>query len=367
MALAFEHLVVRTPVFNRQREIVFYRLTMKDSAREAVMPFMLRMLNIEAPQSGYFIPLAWAQDEVVLEKLSKNTILLASETDDPAAVTRARAAGYRLAITETLVGSGLTADFRLLKAGSHAPLTPDSILDGIDTPAGFAQSMNGTGMLFSGNAGATAVQSGSKRINPAHVLILELIAAVQQEADAKAIELMFKRDIALSFKLLRYINSPGFGLATRIDSIRHALSILGYQQLLKWLTLLAATAGQATSPALTATAITRARLMELLGTKRLDKREADNLFMTGMLSLLDRIIGMPLAEILANTNLPPAITEALLHDTGKYRRYLQLAEACEGVALADADPQIDLDAIAVSATHLEAIEWATQICAEGAG
>lgn len=358
MAFIAEHLVTRTPVFNRNRDIIFHRLQMAAPAQDAVTPFMLRLANIETPQAVYFLPQAWLQDEVILDKLNNNTVLVTANADE---ALSAKAFGYRIA-TEWEQPDPFETDFRLVPFGRNLPLTPDSILVGIKTTQNFEGALAGAGMYFSGDASVTATSTtGSKRINPAHALILELMSAVQQEADAKAIEVMFKRDIALSFKLLRYINSPGFGLASRIDSIRHALSILGYQQLLKWLSLLAATAGQSTSPALTQTAITRARLMELVGTKRLEKRDADNLFMTGMLSLLDRIIGLPLPEILANANLPPAITEALLHRTGKYQRFLQLAEACEGTQTAAAENLTDIDAKAVNIAHLEAVEWATQI------
>lgn len=358
MAFIAEHLVTRTPVFNRNRDIIFHRLQMAAPAQDAVTPFMLRLANIEAPQAVYFVPQAWVQDEVILDKLNNNTVLVTANADEALSV---KAFGYRIA-TGWEQPDPFETDFLLVPFGSNLPLTPDSILVGIETTQDFEGALAGAGMYFSGDASVTATSTaGSKRINPAHALILELMSAVQQEADAKVIEVMFKRDIALSFKLLRYINSPGFGLASRIDSIRHALSILGYQQLLKWLSLLAATAGQSTSPALTQTAITRARLMELVGTKRLEKRDADNLFMTGMLSLLDRIIGLPLPEILAHANLPPAITEALLHRTGKYQRFLQLAEACEGTQTADAETLTDIDAKAVNIAHLEAVEWATQI------
>jgi c-di-GMP-related signal transduction protein len=364
MAFISDHLLIRKPVFNRNREIIFHQLQINEPAQDAVTPLMLRLVNIENPQSVYFVPLAWMHDAVLLEKLNKSTVLV---TADPARAEQARAAGYRIAAEFEYDINHIDADFRLLPFGSHAPLTPDSITVGIATTQQFETALAGGGILFSADAGVTATSAvGSKRINPAHALILELMSAVQQEADAKAIELMFKRDIALSFKLLRYINSPGFGLASRVDSIRHALSILGYRQLLKWLSLLAATAGQTASPALTQTAITRARLMELLGAKRLEKRDADNLFMTGMLSMLDRIIGLPLTDILSNANLPPAINEALLHGSGKYLRFLQLAQACEGSADIDEASLSDIDAKTANIAHLEAIEWATQICADSA-
>lgn len=367
MSFAAEHLITRVPVFNRNREIVFQRLTMADAVPDAVMPFMLRLVNIEAPQGIYFVPLGWLQDAVLFYKRNYCVIPVAAGEDDTETATRAKEAGYRIAIEQSAPAS-LMVDFRFVPLDSGTPLTPDSIVHGIANPQQFQSALAGPGIHFCAGAAVTApAATVSKRINPAHTLILELMSAVQQEAEAKDIELMFKRDIALSFKLLRYINSPGFGLTSRIDSIRHALSILGYQQLLKWLTLLAATAGTTASPALTQTAIIRARLMELLGAvKRLEKRDTDNLFMTGMLSMLDRIIGLPLPDILANANLPPSIHDTLLHGSGKYLRFLQLAQACEGAPLTDADSLADIDVKTVNSAHLDAVEWATGIAREAA-
>jgi EAL and modified HD-GYP domain-containing signal transduction protein len=254
------------------------------------------------------------------------------------------------------------ADFLLTPLAAGVRAQPNNILTGVDTPEAFTAAVSGAWMYFNGNISMLPdPAAGNKRINPDHGLIVELMGAIRREAEPKAIETLFRRDVTLSFKLLRYINSPGFGLNTRVESVRHALSIIGYQQLLKWLTLLAATAGQGAAPALTHTAMVRARLLELMGAKLLEKNDADNLFMAGMLSLLDRIMGAPLADILAHVNLPQPIAEALIHDSGKYRRFLQLAHACEGKLPPEDVPWADLDAKVVNVAHLEAVEWATQV------
>lgn len=67
-----------------------------------------------------------------------------------------------------------------------------------------------------------------KNIKPAHAFLLELLEKVRNKEEIKEIELSFKRDVAASFKLLHYINSAGFSLSCEIQSIRHAVEILGY-------------------------------------------------------------------------------------------------------------------------------------------
>lgn len=201
----------------------------------------------------------------------------------------------------------------------------------------------------------------AKVINPSYAAVLDLLNLVSKDADTKAVENGFKRDPALSFKLLRYINSVGFGLSCEIQSIRHALTILGTKQLYRWLTLLMVTAGENTAPpALMKTAITRGRLTELLGESYFDKADRDNLFIVGVFSLLDAMLEMPMEQILEKVLLPEPVTEALLTKEGIYGPFLQLAQACEDAdrdrikSLADA---LQFDPSKVNDSHIAALAW----------
>lgn len=362
MAFDLQYLITRTPIVDRNREIAFQRLSLEEPTHDILMPFMLRLANIESPQAVYFLPLPWVGDGVLLKKLAHHMVLV---VDDPQAALaeQAREAGFRLA-TRQVNDMPMRADFMLAPYTANLSPTPDTIICDVETAEDEARAMATPAMYFSGHAFMSGTPPrAEKNIHPSHALILELMGAVQQEAEPRDIELLFKRDVTLAFKLLRYINSPWFGLASKVESVRHALSIIGYQQLLKWLALLAATAGQGASPALTHAAMVRARLMELIGTRHMEKRDADHLFLTGMLSLIDRIMGVPLEKILERANLPLSVSEALLGNEGKYRRFLALALACEGVPPDDEQHFSDIDVKAVNLAHLEAIEWATQISA----
>ena len=88
-----------------------------------------------------------------------------------------------------------------------------------------------------------AIQSGTRSADqPALQAIVQLIDQVHKEADIEDLENTLKRDPPLAYKLLRYINSPAFGLSVEISSFRHAIMVLGYQRLKRWLALLLATA-----------------------------------------------------------------------------------------------------------------------------
>lgn len=201
----------------------------------------------------------------------------------------------------------------------------------------------------------------SKVINPSFDSVLHILNLVSQDAENSVIEDGFKRDATLSFKLLRYINSVGFGLSCEVQSLNHAFSILGRNQLYRWLTLLMVTAGNnSTSPVLMKTSITRGRLTELLGESYFDKRDRDNLFIVGVFSLLDAILKMPMDAVLEKLQLPEAITEALTSREGIYGPFLRLTEACEdadGNEILSLAESLQLDAQKVNESHIAALAW----------
>jgi c-di-GMP-related signal transduction protein len=200
----------------------------------------------------------------------------------------------------------------------------------------------------------------SKELNPSQALILQLMEMVRKNADPKQLESVLKRDAALSYKLLRYINSAGFALGCEIQSLKHAVSMLGYQPLFRWLGLLLATAcTTGYSPVLMQTAVMRGRFAELLAHTFLPKSEAENLFVTGMFSLLDRLLGIPMEDVLEKVQLSDAVTEALLSRTGIYGPFLALAEACE-LHTTDVESlatSLCINPRQVNQAHLAALAW----------
>ncbi|WP_153109457.1 EAL and HDOD domain-containing protein [Propionivibrio limicola] len=171
----------------------------------------------------------------------------------------------------------------------------------------------------------------AKALNPGQAQIIRIMNLVRKNADVREIEAALKQDVALSYKLLRYINSAGFGLSCEIQSFRHAVTILGYEKLNKWLSLLLATASKdPMAPALLHTSLTRARLMEVLSHGLVDRQEYDNLFITGAFSMLEPLLGVSMESILESMSLPESISDALLGRGGMYGPFLDLARASEG-------------------------------------
>lgn len=239
------------------------------------------------------------------------------------------------------------------------------IAEKVETPAEFRSCK---ALAFDGYQGfhfAHPETLSVRAINPALARVIELLNMVRGNAEFSLIEAALKRDVGLSVRLLRYINSVGFGLSVQLRSTQQALTLLGYRQLYRWLSLLLLTAdGKAPNAALARTALTRGRLTEMLGQERLSGHERDNLFIVGLFSLIDAILGVPMSKAIDTLGLPDNIREALLHRTGVYGTFLGLAEACEDGHWQRLDAlaqDIGLTARQVNEAHLRALAWAMEV------
>lgn len=216
--------------------------------------------------------------------------------------------------------------------------------------------------LFQGFWFAKPVLVTGQTVRPAQAAIIQLINLVRRQASTLEIEDVLKRDPTLSFNLLRFINSSGFGLSCEITSFRHAVMILGLKKLFRWAALLMTTSRVAgASPAVGNMAVVRGRLMELLAAEVLLPEECDNAFVVGVFSLLDTMLGMPLNKALEAISLPESVINALLHNTGVLAPLLELAKACESAnddVFASTAETLHLTDHQVNSAHLQALVWA---------
>ena len=178
----------------------------------------------------------------------------------------------------------------------------------------------------SGSRGSTAA-SGMQ-------VIVELIRQVDTEAAIEKLENTLKRDPTLAFKLLRYINSPAFGLRVEVSSFRHAIMLLGYQRLKRWLALLLATASKDVNlkPVMFA-AVRRGLLMEELARSTGDEEMRSEMFICGVFSLLDRMFQQPFAVLLDTLPVPERVRQALVDEAGPFQPYMEVVKAAESESL----------------------------------
>lgn len=232
----------------------------------------------------------------------------------------------------------------------------------VDTPETFEACRRLSFDLVQGYFFTQPPPSANRALQTGRLVIMDLLNLVMGQAEFPAIEAKFKQDAALSYKLLRYLNSPAVGLRNPIKSIGQALVMLGHDQLYRWLTLLLFTheQGDPRSRALLKNAVVRARLTESLGERHLSRNERGGLFIVGILSLLDALLGLPMAQAIAHLKLPAAVVDALIAGTGPYAPYLQLAQACEQFdqeRIARLSSQAGLTPDEVNLAHVNALIW----------
>lgn len=377
------------PLVNRQSRIIATRLTLHPGAggstKDAAQA--LNALNEVWPEGGkpVFVGsadiscdtdlLAWAIPDNATLELRSSAML---EGDAAAFIAALQARQLSLCLdfdaqAAQAVATGVKFRFIGFDAKTFTPAQL-KVLSTKTQPYGIAVAFNvESAQAFQAclDAGMTAaaswffrhpVSAGAKTLNPGQMQIVRVLNLVRKNAEIREIEAALKNDVALSYKLLRYINSAGFGLSCEIQSFRHAVTILGYEKLNKWLSLLLATASKdPMAPALMHTALTRARMMELLAQGLVEKQEYDNLFITGAFSLLDVLLGVGMEQVLDSMHLPEPITDALLGKGGLYAPFLDLARACEagdGAAIAEQAGMLGLSASQLNRTQLQALAFA---------
>jgi c-di-GMP phosphodiesterase len=181
-----------------------------------------------------------------------------------------------------------------------------------------------------------AATHGKAGGRPELQFIVELINRVDREEPAERLEAVLKNDPTLAFRLIRYINSPAFGLSVEISSFRHAVMILGYVRLKRWLALLLASASKDPNmkPVMYA-AVRRGLLMEELARHSADADQRGEMFICGVFSLLDRLMGQPLSDLLRSIPVPESVRVALVDHSGPYHGHLELVRAVEAESVYD--------------------------------
>ncbi len=203
-----------------------------------------------------------------------------------------------------------------------------------------------------------------KRVGANYLNIFRLLNLLGESTPIAEIKQVFQKDLSLSYQLLRYINLVGMTYCgQKIDSIERAIVLMGRLPLQRWLTLLLfADHNEYSSPLLIAAA-TRGRLAEQLCQKlsTADDEQKQQAVLVGMLSLLDVMLAIPMAEILRDLHLSPKVNVAILHHEGENGAILRLIEAIEqgdsSYIRTLAEP-FGLDMTEINPYYLNAMVWA---------
>jgi EAL and modified HD-GYP domain-containing signal transduction protein len=215
------------------------------------------------------------------------------------------------------------------------------------------------GYLFSKPETLTNADLGAAQL--ATIRLLNLVQ--DPNTTDRVIETAFASDLALTYKLLRIVNTASIG-GRGITSIGHAVQLVGRQALHRWLALiLVASLGRKgdVTQELALTAITRARMCELLVSDTGSSRTSGSAFVVGLLSLLDVLLEVPMDRILGHLSLSPEVTSALVGRRGPLGTPLRVVESYEN---AEWDTALSLAASGALANdrlpslYIDALTWA---------
>ncbi len=224
--------------------------------------------------------------------------------------------------------------------------------------------------LFQGYLFSRPETLTKRDVSASHMAVMQLLNLLQNpDTPDSALDAAFQSDVALCYKLLRIVNAAALG-GRSITSIPHAVRLVGREMLHRWLAvLLVSSLGRSgdVGHELALTAITRARMCELVTAASVERRHAGSAFIVGLLSLLDVLLEIPMPAILARLELSDDVKGALLERHGPLGSPLQLVEAYEkanwdaakGLAQESAVPDE-----MVPALYLDALQWASEQIAD---
>ncbi|MGO9898934.1 MAG: EAL and HDOD domain-containing protein [Solirubrobacteraceae bacterium] len=387
-----EVFVGRQPIFDRRQRVVAYELLFRDgiadsavvvdheAATATVVLNTITEIGFEQVVGGHagwinistdFIRKGLVQllppTPLVLEILEDQAI----DDEIIAMVAELKLRGHRFALddflytpdTERLLGLVDFVKLDLIALGRDglasmvtrlAPHDVTLLAEKLETQEDYAFCAQAGCQLFQGYFFCRPELMRSKRIDTNRAAVLDLLAALHDPGiELDDLQRKLALDVGLSFRLLRYINSPFFGLRSEVRSIGQAVALLGLEQLKQWATMTAFTGIDDKPVELTITALVRARFCELAAHDQLDGDGID-MFTLGLFSVIDALFDTPMTELLARLPFAPDACEALVEHTGPKGRLLECLHALETGDLQAAEAILPT----ASRLYTSALTWA---------
>jgi len=405
--LADNFFLARQPILNRGQRLVGYELLFRDAATyngahitddtEAtatviahaaelgmgqVVGDQMAFVNVDAVglMSDFirFLP----NDKVILE-------ILETVKATPEVLNRVRElkqAGFKFALDDVIgqtedvqkltpLCDVIKVDIRDMRPGTLPALArvlknphQKLLAEKVETLEEFQECMALGFEYFQGYYFARPVILSGKKISPSQLSVLHLLDLLDRDASSTEIERNVKHDALITLNLLRLVNTPAVGARQRINSVGHALMVLGRRQLKRWLQILLYVKNggtqEFTSPLLQL-ATTRGKTMELMTEHRKpgQRVSADIGFTVGVMSLMDTLFSIHMRDVLDSVNVLDDVRAALLHRAGDYGSMLSLIEHVErgrdSKLLAQMLHQLQLRPAELYNIQLAAIEWVT--------
>lgn len=360
-----QRFVARQPILDRAQKVFGYELLFRNgiedyfaagdvevAARSTLDSSLLFGLNTLCHNSRAFVN---CTQEILLKDLvtllpPSQTVVEVLETVEPddrvvAACKRLREAGYLIALDDfgpndpRSVLSGfadiIKIDIRATKMEERAGMMRKfgsakckMLAEKLETPHEFYQARDMGFSYFQGYFFCRPETVKGREVPANRLRYLQLLEMVSRpEIEMRELEKLLKQEAAICYRLLRYLNSPIFGLSLEVKSVRHAMAILGERELRRWIRLIVAVgAAEQGCSALVLMGMTRARFCELLSDH---VRTNNDLFLMGLLSVMDAILEVDMSTLLERVPVDSEIKAALLGQTGALGNLYQLMLAQE--------------------------------------
>ncbi len=240
----------------------------------------------------------------------------------------------------------------------------------IETQDQFLQAKNQGFSLFQGHFFKLPKTKTIRKLSSHEMLRIEILEQLcTPELDFDTLSTIIAKDASLSMRLIKLLNSPVYGLVTRISSLKQALVYVGLNQLQQWLRVILFTDMEQsnTTKELMRTSLQRAKFLENISSCSGWRQEINSLFLLGLFSLLDTILQIPMEQVVCCLSaLEEQILKTLLRDETTLTNWLQLADSMEnsdwdGVGALSAT--LNLDSVEIMESYISAMKWANEALA----
>lgn len=198
-----------------------------------------------------------------------------------------------------------------------------------------------------------------RRVKGSKLVLLQILAELNNpNATSESVEALALRDPELTYKILRVINSASFSLRREVSSLAQAISMLGLDQIRRWVMLFLSVADDGQPQELTRAMLQRGRMCEVTA-EMLERHNPMNHFFVGLLSQLDILLEIPMIELLAQVPLDTRLKAAILQHQESEGQILQNVELYERGEFAHLRLPLEKPYLEVAYRH--SISWAIQV------
>jgi c-di-GMP-related signal transduction protein len=395
--------LARQPILNRARELFAYELLFRDGLQNSCDGLDLELastsvldtsflIGFEKITAGHRMFINCPRDFLLRDYISlfppNSAVVEILETIKPDqevidACKRLKQAGYTIALDDFVdspdqaplvaLADIIKVDFRLTDrreqhaiVSRHAGKKIRMLAEKVETQEEYAAGMEMGYSLFQGYFFCRPEMLQHRTLPSFKLAYLELLrAATAPQFDIQELALKIKHEASLTFRLLRYLNSAAFGLRSEIHSVPHALSLLGERELRKWIAVVSVGVLADGKPdELMIVPLVRGRFCEMLAPLAGMPGHANDLFLMGLLSVMDAILDQPLESILADLPVRQEIKDALQSRTGLYWQLLELAiahERADWEKVSALLSETGMKEEQVSAMYVSAVDWSTAL------